>query len=99
MTDGEAAAGEDEGKDEVVNCEDIEVDEEDLAFDEVVDSVGNGGSEVSTLPTVIVTGIMVPERVSEAGMGMVAVAEARGEENEPDIPSSLSYNVRSGLGQ
>jgi hypothetical protein len=52
---------EEEGAEEVVN-RNVELEEEVWAFEEVevVDGEGNGGREVSTLPTVIVVGIMLP---------------------------------------
>jgi len=87
-TEGDVeAAGEEEGTEEVVN-RDVELDEEAKGFDEdeVVGWEGNGGREVSTLPTVIVVGIMLPVRVRDLGMEKVAVADTRGEEKEPDIP-------------
>jgi len=80
--DAEAAGG----ADEVVNGEDTELDEDVVSLDEVVEGVGIGGSDVSTLPTVIVVGIMLPLWKIEEGMEKVVVAEARGEEKSPDIP-------------
>lgn len=52
---------EEEGAEEVVN-RNVELEEEVWAFEEVevVDGEGSEGREVSTLPTVIVVGIMLP---------------------------------------
>jgi len=60
--------------------------------DEGADDGGADGGGVDCvavdmgLPTVIVTFDKLPVREREAGTEKVSVAEARGEENEPDIP-------------
>jgi len=61
---------------------------DEAADDGGADGVGvdMGGSEVSTLPTVIVTSDKLPVLKREVGTEKVSVAEARGAENEPDIP-------------
>jgi len=87
VMDGDAeTAGEEVGIDDVVNRDENELDEVLAGF--VADDVGNAGGEVSRLlPTTMVVPIVFEEVwVNEAGMEMVEVAEARGEENEPDIP-------------
>jgi len=89
VEEGDAEAVEEEGADEVVNRNVVELDEDDCSFDEVVDAEGNEGREVSTLPTVTVVGMMVPVCVRDTGMEKVVVADAKGEEKDPDIPSSL----------
>jgi hypothetical protein len=66
-----------------------EEEEEDLGC--AVDNEGNGGRDGFTLPTVMVVPLGVAEVWEKVvGMGMVEVAAARGEENEPDIPLRLS---------
>ena len=66
----------------------LEEEEEDLGC--VADNEGNEGRDVFTLPTVMVVPLGVAEVWEKVvGMGMVEVAAARGEENEPDIPLRL----------
>jgi len=87
VTEGEVeAAAEEVGIDDVVNRDENELEEEVAGF--VADDVVNGGSEVSReLPTMIVVPTVSAEVwVSVAGIAMVEVAAARGDEKEPDIP-------------
>lgn len=100
VTEGDVeAAGEEVGIDDVANRDENELEDE-SEFDEnneldkelagfVAEDVV-GGREVSTLPTTMVVPIVFAEVcVSEVGIETVDVAEARGEENEPDIPLRL----------
>lgn len=97
------AEGEEEDTDDVVNRDENELVEDagaegegdevgtdEDAVDFAEDSVGKGGSDVSTEPKVMVVAISFEEVwATVVGMAIVAVAEARGEENEPDIPLRL----------
>jgi len=77
-------------------------DEVDVAnFDEtgVADREDKGAREVLRVPTVIVA-ISVfreEERVRLEGMGMVDVADGRGEANDPDIWSSLKSGEKPSI--
>lgn len=95
VTDGES---DDAGRDAVVNCDENELaaaeaeadaDREDAL--RVVENVGRGGGEVATEPMVMVVPapLVLVLRVSALGTGMVEVARARGDANEPDMPLRL----------
>lgn len=59
----------------------------------MADNEGIGGKDVESVPTVTVDPMVltVVEAVREEGTGIVDVADARGEEKAPDIPSSLLW--------
>ena len=55
-------------------------------------SVGIGGRDVSSVPTVIVGNselVLVLSLSAAGGIGILVVAESKGESKDPDMPSSL----------
>lgn len=81
----------DEERDVLNRDDELEAEAEDDGRGVVADRTGIGDRDVESVPTVIVDKMRFDEveAVRPEGMEMECVADARGEEKDPDISSSL----------